>query len=267
MSEQNELDTLESMVQKPKKIKKPANVALWVAYVFFNVVVLAFDIIAAGTVYAITKNWGYAILTFLAGFAPLLMHEALYLRAYANNYQRWIAVGGAFIAVVTVGIVALLSAGVNFALANGYDLAVGTAEIVILLVIVVAALLHGILAAVYFYIDDGIRAQHVEAENVAYFDQRMKNLDRAEQMLDKAHKARLKKANIVKKHGGNDGKAALEYLLGMLNDDDGDGIPNFMDRTDNRKQSNQPQQQKSYAAEGEGVKVRDNGKQGDNRPS
>jgi len=233
-SENYEVESLESMVQKPKKSKKPTNFALWFAYFFFNIVVLTFDIVAAGTVYSITKNGGYAVLTFLAGFTPLMMHEFLYLRAYANNPQRWIAIFGAVVAVITVGLVAALAAGVNLALANGYSLAAGTSEIVILLVIVGAALLHGILAAVYFYIDDGIRATHTEAETVAFHETRMRNIKRAEQLLEEADKARKRKAEIVHRHGGQDGKRALDYLLNMLNDDDGDGIPNLLDKVDNR---------------------------------
>lgn len=231
----NEIETLENMVQKPKKAKKPSNGALWFAYAFFNVVVLVFDVVAAGTVYAITDNWGYAILTFLAGFAPLMLHEFLFLRAFANRPQRIISVIGAVAAVITVGSVALLSAGVNLAMASGYSIASGASEIVILILIVGAALLHALLAAIYFYIDDGIKAQHTEAETVAYFENRMKNIKRAELLLDEADVARKKKADIVNKHGGKDGKAALDYLLNLLNDDDNDGIPNMFDRTDNRK--------------------------------
>lgn len=168
------IESLESVVQKPKKIKKPANFALWAAYFFFNVVVLTFDVVAAVTVYNITENWGYAILTFLAGFIPLMLHEFLYLRAYASQWQRYLAVFGAVIAVLTVGTVALLAAGVNFAIATGYNIDGSVSEIAILILIVGAALLHALLAAIYFYIDEGIRAKHVEAETVAYYDQRMK---------------------------------------------------------------------------------------------
>lgn len=232
----NELESLESMVQKPKKVKRPTNFALWWAYIFFNVVVLTFDVIAAWTVYEITNNWGYSILTFLAGFIPLMMHEFLYLRAYANVYQRGISVLGAVVAVLTVAGVALLSAGVNFAIASGINIASSASEIVILMLIVISALLHGVLAAVYFYVDDGIRASHKEAETTAFHEMRMRNIRRAEQLLEQADNARKRKAQIVQKHGGADGKAALDYLLNMLNDDDGDGIPNFLDRVDNRKQ-------------------------------
>lgn len=232
----NEIESLESVVQKPKKVKKPSNVALWVAYGFFNVVVLVFDLVAAGTVYAITNNWGYAFLTFLAGFAPLMMHEFLFLRAYASPWQRGISIVGAIAAVITVGAVALLSAGVNLALASGYTIASNVSEIAILILIVGSALFHGVLAASYFYIDEGIRAQHTEAETVAFYDTRMKNIKRAEKLLDEADKARKRKAEIVKRHGGQDGKAALDYLLNLLNDDDGDGIPNIFDKVDNRQQ-------------------------------
>lgn len=230
----NEIDSLESMVKKPTKSKKPNNAALWVAWVFFNVVVLVFDTIAAYTVYTITNNYGYAILTFLAGFVPLAMHEALFIRAYASKSQRYIAIFGAVVSVITVGVVALLSASVNFALASGYQIASAASEIAILVLIVGSALLHGILAAVYFYVDEGIKAEHTEAETTAYYETRMKNIKRAEGLLDAADEARKRKASIIQKHGGRDGKAALDYLLNLLNDDDGDGIPNMFDKVDNR---------------------------------
>jgi low affinity Fe/Cu permease len=239
----NEFESLESMVQKPKKVKKPNNWALWFAYVFFNIGVLVFDVIAAVTVYTLTKNYGYSFVTFMAGFIPLLMHESLYIRAYASKTQRMIAIGGAVISALTVAVVAVLAGVVNFAVASGYTIASGISEIVIIMIVIIAALLHVTLAAFYFYTDEGIKAEHTEAENVAFFNQRMKNLLRAEQMLEQADKARQHKAKIIEKHGGKDGKAALDYLMNLLNDDDGDGIINALDPVDNRKQgsgNNQP---------------------------
>ena len=233
----NEIESLESMVQKPKKAKKPANAALWFAYAFFNIVILTFDVVAAGTVYTITRNEGYAVITFLAGFVPLMLHEFLYLRAYASQWQRYIAIFGAVCAFLTVVVIALLSAVVNLAIANGYGINADASRLAILVIVVSAALLHVVLTAVYFYIDEGIRASHTEAETVAYFAQRMKNIKRAEELLDAANIARQNKAQIVARHGGADGKRALEYVLNLLNDDDGDGIPNILDRVDDRKLS------------------------------
>jgi len=233
----NEIDTLEDLVKKPKKIKRPSNAALWVAYIFFNVTILIFDGIASATVYSLTQNIGYAVVTFLAGFLPLLMHEFLYLRAYASQWQRYISIGGAVLAALTVAVVAVLAAGVNVAIASGYSINQSASELVILLIIVVAALIHTVLAAAYFYLDEGIRATHAATENLAWHESRMKNLDRAEQVLEKAHQMRTKKANLVTRFGGEDGKKALELLLSQFNDDDGDGIANILDAVDNRKQS------------------------------
>jgi hypothetical protein len=235
----NEIESLESLVKKPAKIKKPSNAALWVAYAFFNVTILVFDVIASVTVYGLTQNAGYAIVTFLAGFVPLLMHEFLYLRAYASQYQRYFAIGGAVLAALTVAIVAVLSAAVNVAISTGYTVNNAASELVILTIVVIAALIHTVLAAGYFYLDDGIKANHKAAENIAYHEERMKNLDRAEQILGKASAMRSKKSELANRFGGADGKAALELLLRQFGDDDGDGIPNFLDRVDNRKQTRQ----------------------------
>lgn len=231
----NEIESLESLVKKPTKIKKPSNAALWVAYIFFNVTILVFDVIASVTVYSLTKNTGYAIVTFLAGFVPLLMHEFLYLRAYASQWQRYISIGGAVLAALTVAVVAVLAAGVNVAIATGYAINHTTSEYVILTIVVLAALAHTVLAAGYFYLDEGIKSIHKAAENIAFHDERMKNLDRAEQVLEKAAKMRSKKHALAARFGGADGKAALELLLRQFGDDDGDGIPNFMDKIDNRQ--------------------------------
>ena len=232
----NEIESLESLVKKPTKIKKPSNAALWVAYIFFNVTILVFDVIAAVTVYSLMQNAGYAIVTFLAGFVPLLMHEFLYLRAYASQWQRYISIAGAVIAALTVAVVAVLAAAVNVAIASGYTVDAGSSEWIILTIIVIAAFTHTVLAASYFYLDEGIQAKHKAAENIAFHDERMKNLDRAEQVLEKAAKMRTKKSDLIGRFGGADGKAALELLLRQFGDDDNDGIPNFLDKTDNRKQ-------------------------------
>lgn len=231
----NEIETLESLVKKPNKTKKPSNAALWVAYIFFNVTILVFDVIASVTVYGLTKNAGYAIVTFLAGFVPLLMHEFLYLRAYASQWQRYISIGGAILAALTVAVVAVMAAGVNVAIATGYTVNQAASELIILTIVVLAALSHTVLAACYFYLDDGIKAIHKAAENIAYHDERMKNLERAEQVLEKAANMRNKKKQLADRFGGADGKAAIDLLLRQFGDDDGDGIPNFMDRVDNRK--------------------------------
>lgn len=251
----NEIESLESLVKKPTKNKKPSNAALWVAYTFFNITILVFDIIAAVTVYGLTQNAGYAVVTFLAGFVPLLMHEFLYLRAYASQYQRYISISGAIIAFLTVIVVAVLAAGVNVAIATGYTVDAAASELVILTIIVLAAFTHTILAAGYFYLDDGIKATHKAAENIAFHDERMKNLDRAEQVLEKAARMRNKKNELASRFGGADGKAALELLLRQFGDDDGDGIPNFMDKVDNRKQFQQPTRQ--FAADQEQAELQE----------
>jgi hypothetical protein len=231
----SDIDTLENTVKKPVRAKKPSNFALWGAYAFFNTAVLLFDGIAASTVYSITNNWGYAIATFLAGFVPLLLHEFLFLRAYANRTQRGIAIGGAVLSVITVAIVAFVSAGLNIALANGYQIDGQAGEYVVLFVIVAAVLVHGILTAIYFYSDEGIKAIHTAQENEAYHAQRLKNLERAGELLESADKARSKKQAIINKYGNkDDAKRALKALLEQFGDEDGDGIPDNRDPIDNR---------------------------------
>lgn len=233
----NEIDSLTNMVQKPKRAKKPSNFALWFAYGFFNITALLFDCIAAYTAWEITHNYGYTAMTFFAGFAPLMMHEFLFMRAFASEFQRGIAIFGAIISVTVIITVALAAAAANIAVANGYDIAGDLSRAAIIFVIVGAAFVHGLLAAMYFYVDEGIKAKHVEQETAAFFETKMRNIDRAGEMLSRAQSAIGKKSAILNSYGNSpDAKNALAVVLNMLADDDGDGIPNIIDPIDGRKQ-------------------------------
>ena len=103
MSDTTKVNRLLDLVKRPLQAKrKPSNFALYWAWIFYNAVALLFDTIAAGTVYDLVGKFMYAVLTFVAGFLPLLMHEFLYTRAYANAAQKILAVIGAGLSVVTI---------------------------------------------------------------------------------------------------------------------------------------------------------------------
>jgi hypothetical protein len=123
--------------------------------------------------------------------------------------------------------------------------------LIILTIVVLAALTHTVLAAGYFYLDDGIKSIHKAAENIAFHDERMKNLERAEQVLEKAASMRNKKQKLADRFGGADGRAAIELLLRQFGDADGDGIPDIIDPIDNR--TGKPFQ-RQFAQQGQQVK-------------
>src|SRR3990172_8345713 len=95
-----------------KENKKPSNAALSIAWFSFNFLLFVLDIGTAVTV-ALLTNVFYGALTFLAGFAPTLLYELLYTRAYASKYQRIIAIGGAVIGATSTLLIGALAAVVN----------------------------------------------------------------------------------------------------------------------------------------------------------
>ena len=110
MSDNNKVNRLLGIVQRPSKKREPSNFALWWAWLFYNGVALTFDVIASITVHAMMDSYVYAALTFLAGFVPLPMHEFLYTRAYASFWQKVLAVAGAGLSVIVIFVVGVLAA-------------------------------------------------------------------------------------------------------------------------------------------------------------
>ncbi len=83
------------------------------------------------------------------------MHEFLFTRAYANTMQKVLAVIGACVSVVTILTVGVIAGIVNVV---GFTaLSSQTLEIVLIITLVLVSGLHGLIAAIYFYIDDGIK--------------------------------------------------------------------------------------------------------------
>lgn len=224
MSDQltREVDELLNEVKKPQRERKPSNAGLWFVLIFVNVVGIVLDIISAVTVYSLTGGlWLYSILTFLAGFVPFVMWESAFTRAHASALQRKVSIGGVVFAVLSI-----LTIGTLSGISNAQQLtSTSWAETTVLITLVFLAVIHGVLAGVYFYSDEGIRAVQSAAQNMAYYERRDKNLDRAEYLLERAARIRNKRKALTKKYQS---PQALQYLMSML-DADGDGIPDFLE--------------------------------------
>lgn len=221
-------DELLKEVSKPVRRKRPSNVGLYLAVIFFNLVMLALDAGSAYSVYLATHIGFYAVMTFLAGFLPLALHEILHFRPYASDDQKNIAKWGALAAVSAVIIVAVLSVIVNILGVSGYVVEIG-----MLIFIVVSAFGHAIAAAVYFYIDDGIAAEQVTVQMEARAIQKRRRNGAADLVLGLSRESLNERKRIAGSH--NSASALREILRQMGEDDDGDGIPNFIDPVDNRK--------------------------------
>lgn len=155
---------------QPKQEKKPSNATLSLAWFAFNFLLFVLDIGTAVTV-ALLTNVFYGALTFLAGFAPTLLYEFLYTRAYASKYQRIIAIGGAVIGATSTLLIGALAAVVNVLKALEILTITSAAtvgiEIGMIVGLVAFAGLHIILFSTYFYIDEGIKRIHERSQALA----------------------------------------------------------------------------------------------------
>jgi len=228
METQEMQDELLKEVSKPTRRKRPSNWGLYLAVIFFNLVMLALDGGSAFSVYWATQIAFYGVMTFVAGFLPLTMHEILHFRPYASDDQKNIAKWGALAAVSSVIIVAILAVIVNIMGIDGK-----TVEIGMLIFIVVSAFGHAIAAAVYFYIDDGIAAEQVTVQMEARAIQKRRRNGAADLVLGLSRESINERKRIAGSH--NSMEALKEILRQMGEDDDGDGIPNAIDFKDNRK--------------------------------
>lgn len=209
---QNKVKSLLDIVKRPEQAKrKPSNFALYWAWAFYNLVALLFDVIAAGTVYELTGKITYAILTFAAGFLPLLMHEFLYTRAYASGWQKILAVIGAGLSVVTILGVGVIAGIVNITGITANSIAL---EIALIVTLVLVSGGHGLIAAIYFYIDEGIKANQVRAESIAYHERMMGDIQRAKEILGIAEISLNEQEALAASHGSEVLSEVLNQLRG-----------------------------------------------------
>jgi hypothetical protein len=175
-----------SIIRRPaieQKKKKPANKAP-LARLGFNGTMFFLDVISGFTVGTLT-NWFYGFLTFLAGFLALVVWEELFTNAHANQTQKWIAIGGGAIAVLsTLGIGIL--AGVANVFKLGGLVAVTTIEISMIASLVVMAFTHGILWGVYFFTDPTHVAEMKRMVYIAYREQQIEGLAEAKEDVKQA---------------------------------------------------------------------------------
>lgn len=176
-------ERLRGMLRRPaieQREKRPFN-KLPLAWIGFNVIMAFLDLISAITV-ALLTNVLYGVLTFLAGFLALLLHETLFTNAYSSTHQKWIAVGGALLAIVST-----VAIGVLAGLANVFNLAelVSTQSIEVGMIIglVCVAGVHGCLWGIYFFTDAGHISLMKAMANAAYRDQQKQDFEDAKRDL------------------------------------------------------------------------------------
>jgi hypothetical protein len=172
-------DRLLGLLRKPaqaQKEKRPHN-KLWMASLGFNGVMFFLDLVSAVTVAVLTTPL-YGVLTFLAGFLALILHENLFTNAHAGMSQKWIAIGGGLLAIVsTIGI------GVLAGIVNIFNLSAliptQTIQIGMIIGLVLTAGTHGILWGVYYFTDEGHKSAMKAMINAAFRDQQRTEIENA----------------------------------------------------------------------------------------
>jgi len=171
------------LIRKPaieQKKKKAPNKA-WLALLGFNGMMFFLDIISGITVGMLVSPL-YGALTFLSGFLALFLHEQLFTNAHANMSQKWIAIGGGIIAVLsTLGIGLLAGAANVFGLAG--IVSVTTLEMSMIAALIVAAFVHGILWGVYYFTDPTHVAEMKRLVNIGWREQQAQGVADAKEDL------------------------------------------------------------------------------------
>lgn len=213
-------------IREPVKKKKVNNSGLWIALAFFNLVLLVIEIGSASTVYWVTHIWFYAALIFLAGAVPLGLAEFLYVRPFSSLRQRSISVAMALIAVASILGMGVCAAIINSNLIEHMSISLTTPVTVI---VVIVALIHGILCGWYFYSDEGIVADQVEARAIATAMRRRRQLAAADEILKVTDGTVQRRRDLAGQYGN---KAALDEVLRQLGLEDADhnGIPDRLEK-------------------------------------
>ncbi len=190
-------DRLIGLLRKPQaEERRPAN-RLWIAFVGFNLIMAALDVVSAVTVAAETSAL-YGLITFLAGILALLLHEQLFSNPHANTLQKNLAIGGGILAIVSTVGIGMLAGAVNV-LNLASLVSVQTLELWMIIGMVIIAGAHGMIYGIYYYIDDTHRAQMRYVANQAYREQQRRNIEAA-----KADVAAVKSINAEIESMGED---------------------------------------------------------------
>jgi hypothetical protein len=210
MLKQNLAQKLNNIINPSKDvIKKPHN-RLWIALLAFNAIFFPLDIATGVTVGFVTR-WYYGFFVFFAGFGTMVVHESLYSNPYAKFWQKAISVAG-FLTSITVTALIGLSAIVVNVLLVGYNqelygvVMAGAAFLVLFF--------HGVLIAVYYFIDHGIIAKQKTTSAIATHEQTLQDFRFAEQIVDKINELEVRLTKRIESGDGIRMGAALNNITG-----------------------------------------------------
>jgi len=237
-------DDILKALDDPTPQKKPTNWELWAALYFAEFIFVILDAGSAVSVGFITKIWYYGAIVFLAGVMPLWLYTKTYTRPLASQNQKKSALIGGVVAVFSVIVVAGFVAVLNFAAQemSGNSISWMEAGLGISLVILLAV--HGFINAYYFFTDEQVKEHNKTQRMIARGDAQVKRIGVAHEVAQ----AKSREVSARKKLEAAFSPEIVARIMSMMADDDGDGIPNFIDPVDNRKQQNQGQRPPAMVA-------------------
>lgn len=229
----NETDEILKALDDKTPPKKPSNWGLWASLYFAEFIFVLLDAGSAIGVGLVTGIWYYGVIVFFAGVIPLWLYTKTYTRPLASTSQKNAALIGGIVAIFSVIVVAVFVAVLNFAASqfSGNALLWTEAGLGVSLVVLLAA--HGFINAYYFFTDEEIKEQNKTDRIIARGNRQVKRIDIANTVAN----AKRREVSARSKLEEDFSPEVVAKILSMMADDDGDGIPNFIDPVDNRRYS------------------------------
>jgi len=172
--------------RKPKAEREPSRVNLWIVGIAALLLFTGLDLISALLVGGLT-NALYGVLTFSVGVGTLVVAMVGHFYAYASRGQKIISVIDIVVSIgstLTIGLLAaLINAGKFFDVftASQSGNITGIFEIIMLVGLVLAGVLHAILFLAYIFWDDTIKRYQRNATSRADQNETMQTITMARQ--------------------------------------------------------------------------------------
>lgn len=237
MSNKDETDEILEVLDDKEPDKKPSNWELWASLYFAEFIFVLLDAGSAWSVWRITGFWYYGLIVFFAGVIPLWLYTKTYTRPLASKDQRKVAFAGGVISIASVLIVAIFMAVLSFVAQSQNANAVQWTEAGLAISLVLMLAVHGFINGRYFFLDEEISEGQKTNRIIARGNRSVQRIEVANKVAN-AKRREVRKRRVV---ADEFGPAVLTKILNMMSDDDGDGIPNFIDPVDNRPPAQRPQ--------------------------
>jgi len=251
----NDTDKILKALDDKEPDKKPSNWELWSALYFAEFIFVLLDAGSALSVWWITGFWYYGVIVFFAGVVPLWLYTKQYTRAGASNDQRKTVFIGGVIAIASVLVVAIFMATLNFVAKIYAGNAVMWTEAGLAVSLVLLLATHGFVMGRYFFIDEEISETQKTNRMIARGDQGIRRIA----IANKVARAKQKEVTLRDEFESNFSSQILKKILDIMQDADGDGIPDIIDPTDNRTGKPFQQTSRQYASNSNREELQDEG--------